>query len=189
MPFIRIIGNLFLSFLNKISTGYWEIFDPTNGLIAFKTSALKKVRLDKVDNRYFFESDLLFQCALANIRFTQIAMPSVYGNEISSMKPFLEILRFGTKHILNFIKRIIYQYFLLDFNIGSLEIIGFFFTSISFLVISSKVFIKGLNYQDYATPGEANLIGLIAIISTQLLLGFLYFDATHQPLMRQIRKD
>ena len=66
MPKIRIAGNLGLSFLNKLSTGYWELFDPTNGFIAFKVSALERVRLDKVDNRYFFESDLLFQSSLAN---------------------------------------------------------------------------------------------------------------------------
>ena len=77
MPKIRIIGNLGLSFLNKISTGYWELFDPTNGFFAFKSTALERVRLEKTDHRYFFESDLLFQthgamplhryqCALGN---------------------------------------------------------------------------------------------------------------------------
>ena len=30
MPKIRLIGNVFLSYLTKFSTGYWEIFDPTN---------------------------------------------------------------------------------------------------------------------------------------------------------------
>ena len=30
MPFIRLVGNAILSFLTKISSGYWSIFDPTN---------------------------------------------------------------------------------------------------------------------------------------------------------------
>ena len=68
--------------MNKISTGYCELFYPTNGFIAFKTSSLKKIRIDKVDNRYFFESDLLFQCSLQNICFTQLQMQSVYSGEI-----------------------------------------------------------------------------------------------------------
>jgi dolichol-phosphate mannosyltransferase len=31
MPFPRLIGNALLSFMTKLSSGYWDIFDPTNG--------------------------------------------------------------------------------------------------------------------------------------------------------------
>src|SRR5262245_24513848 len=34
MPFLRMIGNSALSFISKISSGYWHIMDPTNGFIA-----------------------------------------------------------------------------------------------------------------------------------------------------------
>jgi dolichol-phosphate mannosyltransferase len=34
MPLRRMIGNGVLSFLTKFSTGYWDIFDPTNGYLA-----------------------------------------------------------------------------------------------------------------------------------------------------------
>ena len=36
MPKVRLIGNIGLGFLTKLSTGYWELFDPTNGFIAIK---------------------------------------------------------------------------------------------------------------------------------------------------------
>ena len=187
MPFMRVIGNLGLSFLNKLSTGYWELFDPTNGFIAFNKSALKKIRLDKVDDRYFFESDLLFQCSLQNICFTQMPMKSIYGNEVSSLKPLREIFRFGKQHFINLLKRIIYQYFLLDLNIGSFEL--FSGTIIGFILLSImlKVYLKGIIDNQLATPGEANLIGLLSIITAQLLIGFLYYDATQQPLMRRLK--
>ena len=87
MPFIRLIGNIALSFINKVSSGYWELFDPTNGFIALKGSAIKKIRIDKVDNGYFFESDLLFQCSLSNIYFEEIPMSSVYFDQVSSLSP------------------------------------------------------------------------------------------------------
>ena len=64
MPRVRLIGNAFLSYLSKFSTGYWEIFDPTNGFIAFSSEALKEIDLKKTDNRFFFETDLLFRCSL-----------------------------------------------------------------------------------------------------------------------------
>ena len=189
MPNIRRIGNLGLSFMNKISTGYWELFDPTNGFIAFNAFRLKQVRLDKTNSRYFFESDLLYQSALSNICFSQISMKSIYKKEISSLNPFLQIFIFLYFHILNFFKRIIYQYFLLDFNIGSLEIIGFLISTTFLFFSSLRIYINGLLYEKLASPGEANLISILAIISMQLLIGFFYFDATQQPLLRRLNKN
>ena len=58
MPLIRIIGNIGLGFITKLSTGYWELFDPTNGFIALRSEVLKEISLEKVDNGYFFETDL-----------------------------------------------------------------------------------------------------------------------------------
>ena len=187
MPKIRIIGNLGLSFLNKISTGYWELFDPTNGFIAFKSSALKRVRIEKTDNRYFFESDLLFQSSLAQVTFAQISMSSVYGNEISSLRPMREIRRFASKHLVNFFKRLIYQYFVLDFNAGSLELLGGSLGLILTTIFSLKLFISGVLYNRYATSGESGLFAVLSIMTMQMFIAFLYYDATQQPLMRQLR--
>ena len=50
-----------LSFLAKISSGYWHTFDPTNGFVAIHASLIDLLPLDKIANRYFFESDLLFR--------------------------------------------------------------------------------------------------------------------------------
>ena len=187
MPKTRIAGNLGLSFLNKLSTGYWELFDPTNGFIAFKISALERVRLDKVDNRYFFESDLLFQSALAQITFSQLTMRSIYGDEISSLSPMKEIRRFAVKHLINFMKRLVYQYFLLDFNAGSLELLGSFAGLTATIILSVKIFIAGFLYNQYATPGEAGLFIILSIITLQLLIAFLYYDSTQQPLLRLLK--
>ena len=155
MPKIRIIGNLGLSFLNKISTGYWELFDPTNGFFAFKSTALERVRLEKTDHRYFFESDLLFQSSLAQVTFAQIPMSSIYGNEVSSLRPLSEIRRFASKHLVNFFKRLIYQYFVLDFNAGSLELLGGTIGLLLTTIFSMKLFVSGIlttNMQHLASP-------------------------------------
>lgn len=188
MPAIRIIGNLGLSFLNKLSTGYWELFDPTNGFLAFKSNIISDLQLEKIDNKYFFESDLLFRCALNNVYFAQIRMKSSYKNEISSLKPIREIIRFSTKHFQNLLKRIFYQYFILDFNIGSLDLLGFGATFTILLFISFKVVIRGFSQQIYASPGEANLITILSLLTTQLFLGFIYFDSTQKPLLRRLTK-
>jgi dolichol-phosphate mannosyltransferase len=40
MPRTRLFGNAVLSFLTKLSSGYWSIFDPTNGFTAVHVAAL-----------------------------------------------------------------------------------------------------------------------------------------------------
>ena len=47
MPTIRILGNSVLALLCKLSTGYWNIFDPTNGYIAINLKVLKLLPLEK----------------------------------------------------------------------------------------------------------------------------------------------
>ena len=85
MPKIRILGNLVLSFISKLSTGYWMMFDPNNGFTAISSKTLQNVPLHKVDNRYFFESDLLFRLNLIRANVVDIPLPAIYGSEISNL--------------------------------------------------------------------------------------------------------
>ena len=60
MPAIRVLGNAGLSFFTKLSSGYWNIFDPTNGYTAVHRVALELLPLGKIDRRFFFESTCCF---------------------------------------------------------------------------------------------------------------------------------
>ena len=61
MPGIRLIGNSILSFMTKLVSGYWSIFDPTNGYTAVHTAALSRINLDRLQKRYFFETSTLVE--------------------------------------------------------------------------------------------------------------------------------
>src|SRR5690606_32001950 len=61
MPRIRLIGNAVLSFMTKFSSGYWNLFDPTNGFTALHADVARYLPLSKISKRYFFESDMLFR--------------------------------------------------------------------------------------------------------------------------------
>src|SRR5215213_9976587 len=61
MPRRRVFGNAVLSIVNKLCSGYWNIADPTNGYTAIHASVLALLPLDKLDRRFFFESDMLFR--------------------------------------------------------------------------------------------------------------------------------
>ena len=70
MPPVRLFGNAALSFLTKLSSGYWSIFDPTNGFIAWDSRILAAIPMEKLASRYFFESDMLFRIGLLRPRFS-----------------------------------------------------------------------------------------------------------------------
>ena len=166
MPTIRIIGNLCLSFLNKLTSGYWNITDPTNGFIGIKNTALTKLPLNKISKDFFFESDLLFYLYINNSKIVQFPMSSNYGDEKSNLKIKNIIISFLFRHIKNFSKRIFYTYFLRDFNFGSIC----FLMSMIFLFISLLYGVKNVNY--YQSSNVSTPIGVVVLTYTLVILGF-----------------
>lgn len=86
MPTHRLIGNFVLTFLTKLTSGYWNIFDPQNGYLAIPTAVLGKIDLDRLAKRYFFENDMLIHLNIINARARDIDIPARYGAERSSMR-------------------------------------------------------------------------------------------------------
>lgn len=187
MPLIRIIGNIGLGFITKLSTGYWELFDPTNGFLALRSNVLRDISLEKIDNGYFFETDLLFRCALCNVLISEIPMEASYEDEKSSLSPFKEFFKFLLKHTNIFFKRLTYQYFLLDFSPGSISLLlSIIFGCVAFFVgLNSFLFYGKLNIE---TPiGTQILFLATSLICNQLFIGFIYYDSSQKPLLRSFK--
>lgn len=181
MPKIRLFGNIALSFLTKLSSGYWEIFDPNNGFIAISKKAFDLIPTRKVDNRYFFESDMLFRLHLARAVVQDIPMPTKYGTEVSGLKESKAFFEFGYKHQKNFFKRIAIEYYLRDFNLGSIQLplgLG--------LSLFGGVYgvINFLNYHSLGLPtptGIQIVVAMSVLSGLQLLLSFFAFDISNSP--------
>jgi glycosyltransferase involved in cell wall biosynthesis len=86
MPKHRILGNVVLSFLTKVASGYWNLFDPQNGYTAIRTDVLARLNLDRVAKTYEFENDLLIHLNILNIHATDVPIPAVYGDEVSGIR-------------------------------------------------------------------------------------------------------
>ena len=56
MPAARRYGNVGLSFFTKLATGYWPVFDPTNGYTAIRGSVVGLLDHANIAQRYFFET-------------------------------------------------------------------------------------------------------------------------------------
>lgn len=87
MPKIRLFGNAVLSFMTKFSSGYWDLFDPTNGYTAIHRDVAKHLNsCIKISRRHFFETDILFRLNTLRAVVVDIPMDAKYGDEVSNLK-------------------------------------------------------------------------------------------------------
>jgi len=177
MPLTRLIGNAGLSFLAKVSSGYWHTFDPTNGYIAVHASIVPLLPIDKIAKRYFFESDMLFRLNLLNAVVVDIPMHSHYADEVSHLKPHKEIINFTIAHAKNFYKRIMYNYFIRNFSMASLELVFGLVLLLSGLVYG----LTNWGFSVPATSGTVMIAALPIIIGAQLVLAFVNYDIQSVP--------
>lgn len=176
MPGMRLFGNAVLSFLNKLSSGYWDIFDPTNGYTAIHSDVARELSFEKISTRYFFESDMLFRLNLLRAVVVDIPMDAKYGDEISNLNITTVIGEFLTKHIRNFSKRVFYNYYLRDLSLASIELpIGVLM--FLFGTIFGTTQWASAQAASIATPaGTVMLSALPTLMGMQLILAFLAYD-------------
>jgi dolichol-phosphate mannosyltransferase len=116
MPWHRLIGNFFLTFLAKLASGYWQIFDPQNGYIAAKADTLRRLDLGRLAPGFFFEDSMLIQLNVHNFRVKDVAMEAHYGNERSSLRVNRVLLTFPFYLARGLWTRIWEKYMLRDFS-------------------------------------------------------------------------
>ena len=181
MPTLRLVGNSLLSFVNKISTGYWNVFDPTNGFTALHAGVAHQVPFDKLSQRYFFESDLLFRLGTLRAVVSDVPMPVHYGDEKSHLRIGTVAGEFAIKHVRNTFKRLFYNYYLRNFSVASIEIlIGV--ASLSWgtwfgLTHWMRAGLQGVP----VTSGRVMLAALPVLLGVQLILAFLNYDIQSVP--------
>jgi glycosyltransferase involved in cell wall biosynthesis len=181
MPRVRIAGNLVLSFMAKLSTGYWSVFDPTNGYTAIHAKVASRLPLDKVSNRFFFETDLLFRLGLIRAVVVDIPMDAEYHNELSNLKIRTVVGEFAFKHLRNAWKRIVYSYFLRDFSLASLELVVGIALSLFGLVFGFRHWMQSYKEGVVATAGTVMLAAVPFLLGMQYILAFLAFDTASSP--------
>jgi dolichol-phosphate mannosyltransferase len=181
MPWTRLVGNAGLSFLSKLSCGYWNLFDPTNGFTAIHAAALSALPLEKIDRGYFFESDMLFRLNSLRAVVAEVSIEARYGDERSNLSVRQALLRFPVCHMRNFAKRLFYNYFLRDFNVASINLLIGLLLVMFGVTFGSVHWIRGYQLDVLATPGTVMLAALPIVLGWQALLSFVHLDVTNVP--------
>ena len=180
MPKIRLFGNAVLSFITKISSGYWDLFDPTNGYTAIHADIAKLLPFPKISQRYFFETDILFRLNIVRAVVVDIPMDAKYHDETSGLKISKILVEFLYKNLRNFYKRIFYNYYLRDMSLASIELplgIAFFLFGI---VFGSWHWYQARD-SVATSAGTVMLSALPLLMGLQLILAFLSFDISVVP--------
>lgn len=181
MPRARLIGNAALSFLAKLSTGYWQLFDPTNGFTAIHAGIASQLPWTRIARRYFFESDLLYHLNQLRGVVHEMPMRAVYANEPSSLNPLKQVAPFFAGHLRNFLRRLVYSYFLRGFSLASVELV------LGVLLLAFGIAFGGFEWLLSTRTGVASTAGTVmlaalpVILGMQLLLSWLAFDIAAEP--------
>lgn len=180
MPTVRVLGNAALSFAAKVSTGYWNIFDPTNGYTALEANVARLVMEKRVSRRFFFETDLLYHLGTLRAVVRDVPMPARYADEVSNIRIGAIVGPFALKHLRNFAQRVVGQYFVRDFNAASVELIFGMFFSLFGLAYALSYFANRVPGQA-ASAGVVMLAALPVILGVQFLLQAMNFDVLNVP--------
>lgn len=181
MPKVRLFGNALLSLVNKAASGYWDLMDPTNGFVAIHARVAERLPLGKIADDYFFESDMLFR--LGTLRAVALDMPMVarYDGAPSSLRIGNVALRFPGRYLGRFFKRVFYNYFLRDFNAGTVQIV-----LAVLLLLGGAAFGLWRWYLSVATgvpatSGTVMLAALPVLLGGHLLISAINFDIANVP--------
>jgi glycosyltransferase involved in cell wall biosynthesis len=166
MPRHRLFGNIVLTFLTKMASGYWHIFDPQNGYTAIRAGALRVLDLNAIHKRYFFENDMLVHLNFFGFRVKDVAIPARYGKEESNINVFKVSTTFPLLLLRRYFHRIYQKYVLRDFSPIAL-----------FLFLGLILFFWGTFFGAYlwvktAVSGIATPTGTIILAVLPLVLGF-----------------
>jgi glycosyltransferase involved in cell wall biosynthesis len=181
MPWLRRVGNLGLSFLSKTSTGYWDIFDPTNGYTAIHTAVAERLPLDLVSKRYFFETDMLFRLNTIRAVVVDVPMDAKYGDEESNLRITQVLGEFSVKHLRNLGKRLGYNYFLRDLPVASLELLAGALLMVFALGFGGWHWWLSIRTGELASTGTVMVAALAFVCGLQFLLAFLGYDIGNVP--------
>jgi glycosyltransferase involved in cell wall biosynthesis len=181
MPLVRLFGNMGLTLMSKLSSGYWNIMDPTNGFTAIHADVVRALPLDDIAKDFFFESDLLFRLAQLNAVVVDVMMHAKYGSEISQLVVHRVFWTFLKGHLCNTWRRLVDTYLVREIGIASLELIVGMILLPAGVLFGAYHWLLSFTTGVYASAGTVVLAALAIIVGVQLLLAFIGHDTRRQP--------
>lgn len=176
----RTFGNVMLTLLTRVSTGYWRVTDAQNGYTAIAADIARELPLDALYERYGFLNDLLARLNERGVRVVDVPHEAVYGSEDSGIRYPSFVPRLSTLLARNFVRRVVRRHVVREFH----PLAGCY--AVGTLGLGSVVPVAALVGVGMVTPAAA-LLALFG--SVFLLVQAVVFDyrtngalcGTHEP--------
>ena len=181
MPAVRRVGNISLSLLSKIASGYWNIFDCTNGYTAIWADVLQKLPLERIHHRYFFETNMLAELGLLNAVVKDVFVPINYKNHQSSLSELDTVFRFPSLLLKAIFKRILLKYFYRDFTAFSVFLVFGIILSLFGFIFGIAMWIRSVATGIPATTGTVMIAALPFLVGWQFLMQSVVIDVQSVP--------
>jgi hypothetical protein len=135
IPKTRYLGNAILSFLTKISSGYWHVADSQSGYGAVALEVLKTIDLDSIYKRYGMPNDFLVRLNIYQFRVRDVSVNPIYGiGERSGIKIYKVVFTLSALLLKLFLRRLKEKYIIRDFHpLVLFYLMGFVLTPIGFI--------------------------------------------------------
>ncbi len=163
IPHYRYLGNSFLSLMTKIASGYWHIADSQSGYTAISLTALKRLDLDGIYQRYGMPNDILIKLNQYDFRVRDVHIRPVYNvGEKSGIRLIQVIPRISWILIKGFWRRLIFKYVIKDFH----PLV--FFYIFSFILLGGSVLLAVRLFYIWAVKGDIPDINAMALVFTSI---------------------
>lgn len=181
MPKYRVWGSIVLTFMTRMASGYWNIFDAQNGYYTIGRCALQQIDFNSLTKGFPYENDLWINLNILGLRLKDVPIPARYGDEVSYMKMWKIVPQFSWFLFKGFFRRIYKKYVLRGIH----PIALFFFSGSIFLiwgiVFGAYTWHQSIQTAVAATTGTVMLSVLPFLMGFQLLLWALVLDIQEQP--------
>jgi glycosyltransferase involved in cell wall biosynthesis len=181
MPAVRLAGSFALTFLTKLASGYWHVFDPVNGYFAIDAAMLRRLPMQRIARRYFFETDMLITLNVYGARVKDVPVPALYGDERSSMRLGTVLLTFPPFLAKGFFYRVYERHVLREFSPVAL----FWFLGLLLLAwgasFGAYTWWRSSVTEQFSSTGTVMLSVLPFILGFQLVLQAILIEIQESP--------
>jgi hypothetical protein len=177
MPMTRILPNAIISFMTKMASGFYKIFDVVDGFTAISKRAIDLIDWDIAWKGYGYPMDFLVRVNAYGLRCKDVPRRAIYleGERQSQIKGLPYALKVAPMLVRGFFWRLFMRYLIRDFHPL------FFFYLFGLLFLPMGVIFGGfLIYQQYAGIGvsgpRAVVCALMIMMGIQFLLFAMLYD-------------
>jgi hypothetical protein len=181
MPAHRGFGNTALTFLSKLASGYWHVYDSQCGFTVVRAEFLRLMDLERLPDGYFFENAMLIGLNALNARVVDVPTSTVYASETSGISIGRVLTSFPPRLAVGGVKRFWRKHLVTDFGpIGALTVMGVVATAFG-AIFGGYHWWMSLDTGVPATTGTVMIAVLPLMLGAQLLIQALALSVSSSP--------